>query len=79
MAKKRHWIVTTSEGRNVKAVAKALKSAGFEVGQVHDQIGTISGAADSAVLKKIRKIDGVADVSADAAVDIGPPNSRDTW
>lgn len=29
--------------------------------------------------KKRRAIRGVADVSSDQKVDIGPPNSRETW
>jgi hypothetical protein len=73
------WIVTTSGERSVKDVAKDLKAKGFSVDQVLDEIGAITGAADDDVAAKARNIKGVADVSPDGSIDIGPPDSPTTW
>ena len=79
MAKNKTWIITTSGQRSAKDVAKDLKAKGFTVDQVLDEIGTITGAGDDAVVAKVRKIDGVSDVSPDSPIDIGPPDSPTTW
>jgi hypothetical protein len=51
----------------------------LKIGQTLDQIGIITGQANDKSVKKLKSIRGVTDVSPDATVDIGPPNSRDTW
>jgi hypothetical protein len=79
MAKNKTWIITTSGERSTKDVAKDLKAKGFAVDQVLDEIGAITGAADDAVVAKLRGIDGVSDVSPDGAIDIGPPDAPTTW
>jgi hypothetical protein len=80
MAKKakketRPLVVTLSGERAVHDVAKDLKAAGFAVDQVLDAIGVVTGSAEASGMAKLRKIRGVADVSADHKVDIGPPDS----
>lgn len=79
MANKQDWVVTTSGDRPVKEVAKDLERSGFAVDQVLDEIGIITGAASEDVVKKARAIRGVADVSRDEAIDIGPPGAPETW
>jgi hypothetical protein len=79
MAKSKTWIVTTSGERPVADVAKDLRAKGFSVDQVLDEIGAITGAADDSVVPKLRAVKGVADVSPDTAIDIGPPDSPTTW
>ena len=79
MPKSKGWIVTTSGERPAKDVAKDLKAKGFSVGQVLDEIGAITGEADDAVADKLRAVKGVADVSPDEAIDIGPPDAPTTW
>jgi hypothetical protein len=73
------WIVTTSGDRAIADVAKDLKAAGFAIDQTLDQVGVITGKSDAKAITKARKVRGVADVSPDQPVDIGPPNSRETW
>lgn len=77
--KNKNWIVTTSPDRPIKTIAKDLEKAGFSVGKVNGEIQSISGAAGEDVVKKLRSISGVVDVSADEPIDIGPPDSSDTW
>ena len=79
MGTSKTWIVTTSGDRSPKDVAKDLKAKGFTVDQVLDEIGAITGAADEAVVSKLRAIEGVADVSPDEPIDIGPPDAPTTW
>jgi predicted CoA-binding protein len=73
------WIITTSADRPIKDVAKDLEDAGFSVGNVNDEIQSITGAASEAALDKLRSISGVVDVSPDEPIDVGPPGSPDTW
>ena len=79
MENKRDWVVTTSGDRPVKEVAKDLRQSGFAVDQVLEEIGVITGAASEDVVKKARTIRGVADVSRDETIDIGPPGAPETW
>lgn len=79
MANSKRWIVTTGGERSTKEVAADLKSKGFAVDQVLDEIGAITGAADDSVVAKVRGIKGVADVSPDGDIDIGPPDAPTTW
>ena len=74
-----NWVVTTSGDRAIADVAKELSKAGFAVKQTLDQIGVITGAANPKAAQKARAIRGVADLSPEQKVDIGPPNSRETW
>ncbi len=79
MAESKGWIVTTSPDRPIKEIAKDLKAAGFTVGQVLEEIGSITGAAAEDVAKRARSIAGVVDVSPDSPIEIGPPGSPDSW
>jgi hypothetical protein len=79
MPGKKTWIITTSEDRSIREIVTELRKAGFAVGEVHDQIHSISGDADESVARKVRSIRGVVDVSPDRPIDIGPPGSSDSW
>ena len=71
--KKQAMVITMSGERPIHEVARDLKAAGFEVGQVLDAIGSVTGSADPKLVKQLRAVHGVADVSGDHPVDIGPP------
>jgi hypothetical protein len=75
----KRWIVTTSDDRPLNEITADLKKAGFEVGEVLDAIGSITGTAEDRALSQLRSIRGVVDVSPDTPIDIGPPGSKDTW
>lgn len=79
MTESKHWIVTTNGERSLAAVKKELTANGFEVGQVLEEIGCITGTAGESVAEKSRSISGVADVSPDMPIDIGPPDAPVTW
>lgn len=72
-------IVTISAERPVREVAKDLSKAGFKVGQILEEIGSITGSCDASQIGKLRAIRGVADVSPDNPIDIGPPDSPTAW
>jgi hypothetical protein len=79
MPESKGWIVTTSPDRPISDIMKDLKAAGFSIGQVLEEAGSITGAAVDETVKKVRSIAGVVDVSPDTPIDIGPPGSRETW
>lgn len=79
MAKASKWVVTSTGKRPFAAFRKDLLDAGFTVDQAMEEIGVITGNSDEAVAKKLRSLDGVADVSPDGDIDIGPPGSSKTW
>ncbi len=68
-------IVTLSGERNVRDVARDLRAAGLEVDHVLEETGIVTGKADAGSHAKLREIQGVADVSADHPINIGPPDS----
>lgn len=73
------WVVTASGDRPLHEVAADLKKSGLKVGEVLNEIGSIIGEGGDDVARKARKVKGVADVSANVPIDIGPPNSSETW
>jgi hypothetical protein len=77
MAKKgkQPLVVTVSGNRQIHEVAHDLKAAGFEVDQVLDAIGVVTGSAPAKSVARLRNIKGVTDVSSDHDVDIGPPGA----
>jgi len=72
-------VVTASGERPLRELAKDLAKAGLRVREVLDEVGSIIGTAEEEAERKIRKVRGVADVSRDASIDIGPPGSSETW
>lgn len=79
MIKGRKVIITLSGDRPIEDVAKDLSVAGLEGGQVLDEIGIITGSADDNMVPNLRKIRGIADISSDISIDVGPPDSQETW
>ncbi|HVT17741.1 MAG TPA: hypothetical protein VHQ90_16375 [Thermoanaerobaculia bacterium] len=75
MAESKRWVVTTSGDRPIRDIAKKLTKTGFAVDQVFDEIGSITGSADTVVVEKLREIPGVADVSPELSFNIGPPDA----
>lgn len=67
MPESKRWVVTISGDRLISDVAKNLTEAGFAVDEVHEFIGSISGSADAAIVKRLRAIPGVADISPEVA------------
>ena len=79
MAGRNSWVITLSGRRPLAAVRKDVEAAGFSIDQAMEAIGVITGSCDDAIASKVRKIDGVADVSREQRIDIGPPDSPGTW
>ena len=69
-------IVTLSGERKVRDVARDLRAAGLDVDLVLEETGIVTGTAAPGTHATLRKIQGVADVSADHPIDIGPPGSE---
>lgn len=79
MADAKKWIVTTGGERSISEITKDLTKNGFNIGDVYDEIGSVSGTADEDVAERLRKIPGVSDVSPEEPIDIGPPDAPVTW
>jgi hypothetical protein len=79
MAGRTGWVVTLSGRRSLAAVRKDLEAAGFSIDEVMEAIGVVTGNCDERTASKLRKIDGVDDVSPDQRIDIGPPGGPDSW
>jgi uncharacterized protein with ACT and thioredoxin-like domain len=79
MAKGKRWIVTTNTSRSLEEVVKDLRAAGLQSVKILETMGVVTGTAAAAAVQKLRKVHGVSDVSADAPVSVGPPDSRKTW
>ena len=74
----KHWIITASEDRPLRDIVKDLEGAGLTVGEINDEIQSVTGSAAEEAAEKMRAVKGVVDVTPDEPIDIGPPGS-DTW
>jgi hypothetical protein len=72
---KQSLVVTVTQGCHINDVARDLKAAGLEVEGVLNTIGVVTGRAPAKSVARLRKVRGVADVSLDHTVDIGPPDA----
>lgn len=79
MADQENWVVTLSSDRPLADLREDLKTAGFKVDQELAELGVVTGRCDSATAERVRGLRGVADVSGDRPIDIGPPGSEDVW
>lgn len=79
MADSRTWVVTLSGERPLDSIRNDLEEAGFRTAQILEAIGVVIGECDSKVAAKLRRLAGVADVSPDSPIDLGPPDSPSTW
>lgn len=79
MATTKKWVVTLASDRLVSEVSKELTQTGFDVDQVLDQIGCITGSASDEVAQKLRKVPGVADVSPESTIQLPPSDESITW
>jgi hypothetical protein len=79
MADEKRWVITTSGDQSLSDIRKTVVDSGFKVDQVFSEIGLITGVAEDEVVKKVRSINGVVDVSPEQSVNIGPPDSPVTW
>lgn len=75
MTKGKRWIVTTTGKGSLEEVKKKLTKSGFTVDKVLDEIGVITGTTKDDDVERFRSVDGVADVSPDEDVNIGPPDA----
>lgn len=72
---KQSIIITVSGDRSIHEVAGDLKKAGMNVENVMEVIGTVTGVVDTKTMQKLREVPGIADVSVDHTIDIGPPDA----
>src|SRR5207245_5013919 len=72
---KKPVVITVSGDRAIHDVANDLRAAGLHVDQVLEAIGSVTGSADPKHVERLRKVKGVADVSPDHPIDIGPPGA----
>jgi hypothetical protein len=79
VAESRQWVVTTSGDRPINDVASDIEAAGFAIDEILAEIGIITGSATDGVAGAVQAIPGVAELSPDQPIDIGPPDSPTTW
>jgi hypothetical protein len=79
MAKVKRWIITTGGDRPIREIARDLARAGLKGGKVLELVGSITGTANDTAIAKIRSVRGVVEVSPDIEIDIGPPDSKESW
>ena len=75
MADAQPLVITLSGERPLREVTADLEAAGLKVDQVLAEVGVVTGSAPAAATARLRGVSGVADVSKDHGVDVGPPGS----
>lgn len=78
MAGSRRWIVTLTDGAKAGEVRLRLSAAGFDVEQVLEEIGVVTGRGDESVAEQLRQLSDVEDVSPEGEIGVAPPDS-DIW
>lgn len=78
MARSKRWIVTLAEGAEVGDVSPRLSAAGFEIDEVLQEIGVVTGRGEDSVARELRRLSGVEDVSEEGEIGVAPPDS-DVW
>jgi hypothetical protein len=79
MSEHKRWTITLSDKRPLSEISNDLTKTGFAIEQVLTEIRCVTGTASDSVAKKLRSIPGVADVSPEHNIDIGPPDAEITW
>lgn len=79
MAKTKTWIVTTDGSRSIRSVAQELEAAGLRSPKILAAVGCVTGTAGDRVAAVLRNVAGVADVSPDFGIQLGPGDSAQTW
>ena len=72
-------IVTLSGTHPAGEVAKQLQQHGFQVQNVMNEIGVITGVGNPDEIASLQAVPGVSDVSQSHRIDIGPPGASTTW
>ena len=76
MSNTKKWVVTTSGKRSLNEIKKEAIEAGFTVEEMLEAIGCLTGAGSDNVAERLRKIQGVDDVSPEPPqISIGPPDA----
>jgi hypothetical protein len=75
MADSHPLVITLSGERPLREVTADLEAAGLKIDQVLSEVGIVTGSAPAGAAARLRRVTGVADVSKDHGVDIGPPGS----
>lgn len=79
MSNSKKWIVTANDKNVLGDVKKKLTENGFVVDQVLEEVCCITGSANEDIIGRLRTIPGVADVSPEGEINIGPPDAPTTW
>jgi hypothetical protein len=75
----KRWIITVSGERKLADITKDLQTAGFIVEHVYENVGSIAGTGSEDTAKRLQSIQGIAAVSPDQSIDVGPPDATGTW
>ncbi|RBI69386.1 hypothetical protein DQ400_01465 [Vreelandella sulfidaeris] len=73
------WIITISDDQSINDIATRLSAEGLTIRDVLEEIGCITGSADDVTAERLKKVNGVVDISPDRQIDIGPPGADETW
>jgi hypothetical protein len=67
------WVITLSGTQPIHIVAEQSKAAGLKLRHVLEHTGIVVGFGTEETASRLRNIPGIADVSEDQPIDIGPP------
>lgn len=73
------WIITISDDQSINDIATRLSAEGLTIREVLEEIGCITGSADDVTAERLKRVKGVVDIDPDRQIDVGPPDSEETW
>jgi hypothetical protein len=71
----KRFIVTVNPGADLKTVAADLKTHGFTVDNILQEVGVISASTDADDLASVQSLQGVLAVEEDQEVQLPPPEA----
>ncbi|WP_249976654.1 hypothetical protein [Vreelandella olivaria] len=79
MSKIALWIITISNDQSIEEAATRLRAEGLTIRDILEEIGCITGSADDVTVERLKKVQGVVDIAPDIQIEMGPPDSNETW
>lgn len=73
------WIVTLAGGESPAQVAERLRAKGFEVEQVLEAVGVITGQASASTAEALKAMPGLQSIEPDQPIQLPDPESGVTW
>lgn len=79
MAKGTRWVVTIAEDHYIQDVAHELAALGMSRQTISAKVGSITGVADPKAVARMRRVEGVLEITPEVSQKMTPPDKNHAW